>query len=405
MNRFSGFILTALLLTGVAQSVYSQVIFGSEIFIRDHVVNYQSTRVGLVVNHVSMVGSRHLADTLISLGVPVTVFFAPEHGIRGAAAAGEIIRDGRDVKTGLPVVSLYGKKKMPDSTDMSLVDAILFDLQDVGARPYTYSSTMAYVMEACAKWNKKFIVLDRPNPLGGIYVNGWVLEDSLRSFVGRFPIPLAHGVTLGELALMIKGEKWVPGLENLNLEVIRVEKWTRKQNWLEIGRPWVAPSPNLADLNAVFAYPGTVLFEGTNLSEGRGTPAPFLLIGAPGMRVDYKKLNAALRNYGFSAKADTATPRTIPGRAWQPKWEGQKCAMIRLDPMRDKYMDPVGTGLILLRHVLKLNPNIKTNDFLLKLAGSADIQNLLSKNTTPEKAWSAGLSSYITIRTKYLLYE
>jgi uncharacterized protein YbbC (DUF1343 family) len=405
-SRFLRFYYTALLLTGVAQSVFSQARFGSEVFFDEHIHRFKDVRTALVVNPVSMVGGRFLADTLIAAGIPVTLFFAAEHGIRGAAAAGELIADGIDKPTGLPVISLYGKKKVPDSLDMAGIDAVLFDLQDVGARPFTYASTMANVMEACARWGKRFIVLDRPNPLGGTSVSGWVLEDSLRSFVGKFPVPMVHGLTLGEMALMIKGEQWVAGLKTLQLEIIPVKGWKRSETWLETGRPWIAPSPNLRSLDAVFLYPGTVLVEGTTLSEGRGTPRPFEFIGAPELACNLKELNTRLISFGYIALPDTATPKTIAGKATRPKWEGQFCRGVFLKrTLPPEETDAFSTGIVLLQHLLGYNKSQNTNSFLRKLAGSGQIETAVKDTAEPEKYWKAEVSAYIASRKKYLLYE
>lgn len=353
-----------------------------------------------------MVGSRHLADTLLSLNVNVRAFFAPEHGIRGGAAAGEIIKDGKDPVTGLPVVSLYGKKKMPDGADLAEIDVVLFDLQDVGARPFTYVSTLSYLMEACAVHRKSIMVLDRPNPLGGELVSGWILEDSLRSFVGRFPVPMIHGLTIGEFAQMIKGERWIPGADSLHLVIIPTENWKRSMTWRQTGRPWVAPSPNLSDLDAVFLYPGTVLFEGTTISEGRGTLAPFCTIAAPDLKFPLKSLNGMAAVYNIRIRSSSVTPVSIPGKAVQPKFEGKKCPALVLEIVDSgKAVDGFSFGLQLVKTLLRENPIQRTTPFLRKLAGSGRIDAFLATGPSEKIVWKDELSTYIKQRTPYLLYE
>ncbi|GIV37481.1 MAG: hypothetical protein KatS3mg032_1860 [Cyclobacteriaceae bacterium] len=234
-------------------------------------------RVALAVNHTSRVGTSHLADTLLKAGVAVKKIFAPEHGFRGEAEAGETIQDGKDIKTGLPVISLYGNLKKPTPAMLQDIDLVVFDIQDVGARFYTYISTLHYIMEACAENNKAVLVLDRPNP-NGHYVDGPVLESEYRSFVGMHPIPIVHGMTVGELALMINGEGWLEGGRKCSLEVIPVKNYTHNTPYV---LP-VKPSPNLPNAQAVALYPSLCLFEGTAISVGRGYEHAFSGRGPPG---------------------------------------------------------------------------------------------------------------------------
>ncbi|MBR5532284.1 MAG: DUF1343 domain-containing protein, partial [Bacteroidales bacterium] len=232
-------------------------------------------RVALIVNQTSTTEcGTHLVDTLIACGVKINTIFAPEHGFRGNADAGESVKDGIDTRSGVKIISLYGKNKRPSTEQLSDVDIIIFDIQDVGARFYTYISTMYYAMQSASENNKEFLVLDRPNP--NDYVDGAVLDMKLKSFVGTLPLPVMHGLTVGELAYMIKGENW-GGTKDLNLQVIRVEGWQH-------GEPYelkIKPSPNLPNSKSIALYPSLCLFEGTSISVGRGTYFPFQIIGAP----------------------------------------------------------------------------------------------------------------------------
>ena len=234
-------------------------------------------RVGVVTNHTGMVGMRHLVDTLLSRGVHIELVFAPEHGFRGTAAAGEHIDDARDPATGLEIVSLYGANRKPKAADIARCDIVLFDIQDVGCRFYTYLSTMHYAMEACAENRVPFVVLDRPNP-NGMYVDGPILDTARHhSFVGMHPIPVVHGMTLGELARMIIGEGWLAGGVKCDLTVIACEGYTRDMRY-ELP---VAPSPALPNMRAVYLYPSLCYFEATAVSVGRGSDSPFQMLTYP----------------------------------------------------------------------------------------------------------------------------
>lgn len=235
----------------------------------------ENKRISLVVNQTSLVQNVHLLDTLYNKGVHITQVFAPEHGFRGDADAGEFIKNGKDYRTQVPIISLYGKNKKPQPSQLQQTDIMIFDIQDVGARFYTYISTMFYVMQACAENNKELIILDRPNPCD--YVDGPVLDMKYKSFVGILPIPILHGCTIGELAQMINGEGWLGNNLQCPLKVITIEDWKH-------GQPYslpVKPSPNLPNDQAIALYPSLCPFEGTSISVGRGTDFPFQIIGSP----------------------------------------------------------------------------------------------------------------------------
>ncbi|MCU0429988.1 MAG: DUF1343 domain-containing protein [Cytophagaceae bacterium] len=340
-------------------------------------------RVALVVNQTSVVGTTHLADTLLALGISVKKVFAPEHGFRGEADAGEHVANQKDSKTGLPVISLFGDKKEPSSADLADVDVVVFDIQDVGVRFYTYISTMHYCMQACARYKKTMLVLDRPNP-NGHYVAGPVLEKKFKSFVGMHPIPIVHGLTVGELAGMINGEKWLDSSGTCHLKVIPVTRYSHKDAWSLS----IKPSPNLPNDLSIQFYPYLCLFEGTIISVGRGTEAPFQQIGAP---------NTA---YG----KDRFTPVSLAG-AKKPMYENTQCYGIDL---RKRYPEQG----FQLRYLLEMYRNCPEkekffNSFFNKLAGNSSLQAQIKANASESEiinSWKPSLEAYKKLRKKYLLY-
>lgn len=347
-------------------------------------------RVALVVNQTSIVGQAqtHLLDTLIALGVDVKKVFAPEHGFRGKADAGETVKNGRDVKSGLPILSLYGKNKKPTAAQLADIDAVVFDIQDVGARFYTYISTMHYVMEACAENNKQMIVTDRPNPCD--YVDGPIREADKNSFVGMHPIPILHGCTVGELAQMINGEGWLKNGLKCLLTVIPIEGWKH-------GQPYtlpVKPSPNLPNGQSIALYASLCPFEGTDISVGRGTYMPFQVIGSP-----------SLKRYSYSF-----TPQSLEGFDKNPLHKGMICYGHDLRNTEA----PQGLSLeyvIIYYKVYKEQG--KAEQFFTRpswfdlLMGTSTVrQQIIAGKTeaTIRQGWQDGLIRYKKIRDKYLLY-
>jgi uncharacterized protein YbbC (DUF1343 family) len=338
--------------------------------------------VALVVNHTAMVAKTHLADTLKSLGVNLKKILAPEHGFRGTADAGETVKDGADIKTGLPIVSLYGTNKKPTPQQLSDIDVVVFDIQDVGVRFFTYISTLHYVMEACAENNKMLVVLDRPNP-NGSYVDGPVLEPAHKSFVGMHPIPIVHGMTVCEYAQMINGEGWIA--KPCALEVVKVVNWKHADAYSLPHRP----SPNLPTDQSIKLYPSTCLFEGTVVSVGRGTQTPFQLIGHPD-----------LKNMPYSF-----TPVSIVGMSKTPPFESKVCHGLDLSKV------PVKNQLDLsyLIEVYKVFPD-QENFFIPyfeKLAGTAALREQIKSGMSEEeirKTWQPALEAFKEMRKKYLLY-
>lgn len=341
-------------------------------------------RVGMMVNHTSMVGTRHLADTLKSRGVNLVKIYVPEHGFRGTADAGEVVKDGIDPSTGVPVVSLYGSSKKATKEQMADVDVVLFDLQDVGARFFTYISSLHYFMEACAENNKKLIILDRPNP-NGSYVDGPVMHPEFKSFVGMHPIPITHGMSIGEYAQMVNGEGWLKDKEKCALEVIAMKNWKHTDTY---HIPY-KPSPNLPNDHAIGMYPSTCLFEGTALSIGRGTMNPFEVVGHPD-----------LKNQPYSF-----TPVSIDGMSKEPPLQDQLC--YGLD-MRNEPLPKEVT----LKYIIKLYNEFPDKDkffngYFDKLAGTTKLKEQIRSGMS-EKAikatWKNELDAFKVIRAKYLLY-
>ena len=345
--------------------------------------------IAIVANHTSLINGVHLVDSLLSAGFKVVKVFSPEHGFRGNVDAGQEIGNNTDLVTGLSVISLYGKNKKPQAVDLEGVDVIIFDIQDVGARFYTYISTMTYVMEACAENHIPVIILDRPNP-NGFYVDGPLLEPAFISFVGLHPVPIVHGMTVGEYAQMLNCEGWLENGVKCKLSVISVENF-KHSDFYELP---IKPSPNLPNKYAVYLYPSLCLFEGTIVSVGRGTDFPFQLIGHPGY---------AIGSYLF-------TPKSIPGVATKPKYEGMTCLGQNLtDFARDMEKLPRQlhlSWLIGYYKILKDKENFFDNYFE-KLAGTAQLRKQIEEGWSEEQireTWQSGLEKFKKIRKKYLLY-
>ncbi|GIV35112.1 MAG: hypothetical protein KatS3mg031_2647 [Chitinophagales bacterium] len=349
--------------------------------------------VGLVVNHSSLVegpqGPVHLVDTLLRLGIHVRKIFAPEHGFRGDADAGEKIKGGTDKETGLPILSLYGSHKKPLPADLSDLDVLVFDIQDVGARFYTYISTLHYVMEACAENNKTLIVLDRPNP-NGFYVDGPVLDTAYRSFVGMHPVPVVHGMTVGEYARMINGEKWLDGGLQCRLMVVPCLNYTHALLYpLKI-----KPSPNLPNMIAVYLYPSLCFFEGTIVSVGRGTDFPFQVIGHP----------------QYAGRAFSFTPQSREG-AKNPPYKGIVCYGIDLRNIKVNYFaQRKSLDLSWLIEFYQKFPDKDNffNAFFTKLAGTTELEQQIKAGKSEaeiRESWQPQLQEFKAIRKKYLLYE
>lgn len=348
----------------------------------------RNKNIAVVANQASMVGDKHLVDTLVSLGVRVSRIFSPEHGFRDLAEAGKNVSDTIDPATGITITSLYGSKFKPSAQDMEGLDYVLFDLQDVGTRFYTYLSTMHYVMEACAENNVALIILDRPNP-NGFYVDGPMPEPGKKSFVCIDPIPVVHGMTLGELALMINGMRWLAGGVKCDLQIIKCQNYTHNDHYL---LP-VHPSPNLPDMNAVYLYPSLCFSEGTLLSCGRGTSFPFQVIGSP-----------LLPDRGFSF-----TPMSVKA-ALNPRFKGQVC--YGLDMRNALETGEVPKNFLDLTWLVKVYSEYPDKDnfftsYFDTLAGGSELRKQIIAGLSAEqirKSWQPGIKKFKKEREKYLLY-
>lgn len=344
--------------------------------------------VGLVANHTTVFGKAFLADTLIKMGVRLTKIFAPEHGFRGDVDAGADILNGVDAKTGVPVISLYGNKTKPSPADLQGIDLMIYDIQDVGVRFYTYISTLHYVMEACAENHVPLIILDRPDPLG-YYIDGPLLEPGYRSFVGMHPIPVVYAMTPGELARMVNGEKWLAGGVQCELRVIPCLYYDHNTHY----RLPVNPSPNLNSMESIYLYPSLCFFEGTIMSLGRGTPFPFRVIGHP----DYPE-----RSFSF-------VPRTGKSNR-DPLLRDKTCYGLDLTCLTaDSLAQLRSINLQWLMNAYKMMDRGKGffTDYINRLAGTETLRNQVISGYTEKKireSWQPGLDEFSRKRKKYLLY-
>lgn len=371
-------------------------------------------RIGLVTNHTAMVDGIYTVDLVASSGkVQLAAIFAPEHGLRGLKEDGELVGERIDEHTGAPVHSLYGNVKKPTPEMLRGLDCLVFDIQGVGARFYTYVSTMGLAMQAAAEAHIPFVVLDRPNPVGGNYLSGFVLEKAYSSFVGEYPIPVAHGMTMGELALMIKGERMLEGLEGLDLRVIRMEGWQREMQWPETGLKWVQTSPNIPDFETALLYSGVCFFEATAASVGRGTSEPFKLVGFPGIDTGVlaKKLNVE-HLPGVRFEPAQFTPRSVPGKSSDPKFRNQTIPGLRIFITDPEVFEPVETGIYLLCAVYRSLGEAEREHFFHgegfdSLAGTGSMRKLIQNGADPEEiiaAWQKEDEQFAEKRRKYLLY-
>lgn len=356
----------------------------------------KNKKVGIVGNQSSLILKKtndlenntytHLVDSLFSLNVNLKKVFAPEHGFRGTADAGETIIDGKDVKTGLPIISLYGSNKKPKPEQLKDIEVMIFDLQDVGARFYTYISSLHFVMEACAENNIPLIILDRPNP-NGYYIDGPTLKMEHSSFVGMHPIPVVHGLTMGEYAQMINGEKWLKNSLKCELIVIKMENYNHE---LKYDLP-VKPSPNLPNSKAINLYPSLCFFEGTNVNAGRGTNKQFQVFGSP-------FLNSEVYNYSYK-------PKSMDG-AKSPKHLDILC--YGEDLSNTEYLKEINLNWLISAYQYTSNKKEFFNSFFTKLAGGTELQKQIEKGMTSEEikaTWQEDLSAFRMMREKYLLYK
>lgn len=388
LTRFMLVIIIFLITNLTTVNAQEHIVVGAE-----NMSNYlpllKNKQIAIVANQTSLVNGKHLLDTLTQLGINVKKVFCPEHGFRGTGSAGEKIADDVDSKTGIPVKSLYGNNKKPTTKDLQDIELVLFDLQDVGARFYTYISTMHYVMQACAEQNIPFVVLDRPNP-NGYYVDGPVLQDSFASFVGMHKVPVVHGMTIGEYAMMINGEKWLGNNLQCKITVINCVNYTHKSRYV---LP-VSPSPNLPNQRAVFLYPTLCFFEGTAISVGRGTSKPFQQYGHP-----------------LLLNSETSfVPKSMVGAA-NPPFVNEVCFGFDLsshNDVMDSLQEGIQLDIIINAYNNFPNKELFFNSFFKKLAGTELLQAQIKQGYTSKQiklSWQTELEHFKQLRKKYLLYD
>ena len=383
----------------------------------DNVEQYQSLfkgkKLGLITNHTAYNRQgRHIIDVMAELpGVQITALFGPEHGIRGQADAGQGVNSTRDSTINVPIYSLYGKTRKPTTEMLKNVDMLVFDIQDIGARFYTYIWTMALAMEAAAEHNIEFVVLDRPNPINGLAVEGNLLDTTFSSFVGLFPIPVRHGMTVGELARLFNEQGWLKTKQKLCLTVIPVSGWKRSMWYDQTGLPFIKPSPNMPDLQTATVYPGICLLEGTNISEGRGTLTPFMYFGAPWINADslavwLNRLNLP----GVWFKATVFTPVSIPGMSSQPKYENKRCNGVQIEITDRNLFEPYWSGIRIVELIYQHYQSHfewRVNHFD-RLCGTDAIRNAIIEGTDftrLRRQWEKRLNEFMRLRNKFLLYE
>ena len=355
-----------------------------------YVYDLKSKNVAVVANQTSIIlnsksNYTHLVDSLLSLNIKVKKVFAPEHGFRGQADAGEKVDDAIDIKTGLPIISLYGKHKKPTETDLTDIDIVVFDIQDVGVRFYTYISTLHYVMEACAEQNIPVLVLDRPNP-NRHYIDGPILENEYSSFVGMHPVPVVYGLTIGEYAQMINGEKWLRDNMTCDLKVVSLKNYDVQKNY----KLPIKPSPNLPNALSINLYPSLCFFEGTNVNAGRGTNTPFQVFGSPFLDP---------KNYDFQYM-----PKSNAGSKY-PKHQGETC--YGRDLTNHKFISEIQLKWLINAYQNTLDPDKFFNPFFTKLAGTKVLQKQIEDGMTAKQikaTWQADLEKFKLMKTKYQLY-
>jgi uncharacterized protein YbbC (DUF1343 family) len=388
---------------------------GAEVLIARQLAPIKGKRVGLITNQTGTVGGEHLVDILArSKDTRVVAIFAPEHGFRGEAEAGRTVHDGVDPSTGIRVFSIYGSTKKPTPAMLRGIDVLMFDIQDVGVRYYTYISTMGLAMQAAAEAGIDFLVLDRPNPLGGEYIAGFTMEPAHRSFVGQFAIPMVHGLTVGELARLIKGRSLMPGLGSLPLDVVAMEGWTRRMRWPDTGLPWQRTSPNVPSYETALLYAGMGLFESADASEGVGTQTPFQQAGTPwadGARLAHALASAGLP--GVTFEPVRFSPRPIRGMVSKPRFDGVELSGVRLKVTDHASVTPVETGVAVFSAFARAASEarragfISRPDWLAKLSGTRRLQTLIANGADHRaiaREWAADIAAFKAARTPYLLY-
>ncbi|MBE0460477.1 MAG: DUF1343 domain-containing protein [Candidatus Aminicenantes bacterium] len=387
---------------------HERVLLGNEIFLEDFPSVLKNKRLGLVINHTSSLpDGTLLVRALLDKGITIKAIFSPEHGFSGKEEAGSNIKDGQ--LENIQIYSLFGKTKKPTPNQMQEIDALVYDIQDIGTRFYTYITTLKYILEASSESNKPVYVLDRPNPVGGEVIEGPILKPQFESFIGPCPIPVRYGLTVGELALMMKGEGWVPN--DVDLHVIPLRNWKRTCFWEDTGLRWIQTSPNIPTPQTAILYPGIGLLGGIILNQGLGTCNPFLQFGAPWLKPEaiIQDLHGG-KDYGLSLESLTYIPRSLPGKTLHPSYENKICHGIRIHITQEQKVLSIRFTLALLNAIKKFHPEhlrpvsrplklMFGNDSLTQfLKGEKTYENLLTEMEKDE-IW------FRKFRQKYLLYD
>ena len=389
-----------------------KVLTGADVLLSEKLDLIKNKNIGIITNHTAILSNGvHLVDTLFNRkDVKIAALFGPEHGIRGNTADGKSIKNGIDTKTGLKVYSLYGKNKKPTKEMLKNIDVMIFDIQDIGARFYTFISTMFYAIKSSAENNIPVLILDRPNPIDGVDVQGPVLSKEFKSFVGIAELPIRHGMTVGELAKFFNRTEVLGTAEIANLTVIKMKNWQRDFYYDECKIKWISTSPNMPTLNTAIVYPGMCLLEGTNISEGRGTDSPFLLIGSP--YINSKEVIDEINKLdikGVKLTQQKFTPETIPHKAYKPKYENQLCDGIKINITNRKIFRPIDFSIKLIYtfHKLYSEKFSFRNNWIDKLWGSSSLREMIENNKTPEQiinSWQSQLKRFKLERKQFLLY-
>lgn len=407
MKKLSTHIIILLIISLTSCSMQT----GLDIASKNNFPMFEGKKIGVVTNHTALnKDGVHLVDLIHDSGIIVQAIYAPEHGFRGEAQAGEHFSDNVDTKTGATIYSIYGSTRKPTKAMLKDVDILVFDIQDIGARFYTYISTMGEIMEAGAENNIPVYILDRPNPIGRM-VEGPIIEQDLYSFIGAYAIPIRHGMTVGELALMIKDNEWINKAKDLDLHIIKTEGWDPSKPYSDTKQNWVNPSPNIRNINEALVYPGTCFFEATNFSEGRGSDKPFEWVGAPFVNSeDLIKAMEAKNIPGVKLEPISYIPSVADDKPYKPKFNETECHGIAItvtDPLNFKSLE---FGINLIEVLLELYPDnfkISRPYWMDKLWGNRQAYEMFTNGSSASdiiKTYEHELARFEKFRTKYLLY-
>jgi uncharacterized protein YbbC (DUF1343 family) len=410
MTKLFNILLSLILLTIISPAQTIKLETGADRLIKEYSPALKNKRIGIVTNSTGMLSNgKPLYRELLERGFKVASIFAPEHGFDINMPAGKSLNDTSSFYDSIKVYSLYGNIKKPTKEMLKNIDVLIYDIQDLGVRFYTYISTLFYVLQSAAEHNIPVYVLDRPDPLDGITINGPVLKDEQKSFVGIAPLPIRYGMTAGELALYYAGEKLLGKDLDPHITVVKMRDWNRKYFFNHYSSKWIKTSPNIPDFETALVYPGLCIIEGTNVSEGRGTLHPFLTIGAP--FINSADLINKLKTLGIKGVELTSvkfTPVPIKEMSEDPKYKNEKCRGISVKVTDGKKFHPIEFGIKLVYSLRELYPDkFKMTDYFDKLTGDISVRRAILSGTMPDQiysSWQNDLNKFIQIRKKYLLY-